>query len=235
VTEPGPIVHVVDDDDSVRTAIVRLLQAAGHAARGYASAGEFLLGRSDRNAPGCVVLDVRMPGPSGFDLQEALARSGASVPIVFLTGHGDIPMSVRAIKAGAVDFLTKPVSREALLGAVGSALARDAETREARGRVRVLRAQYERLTPREREVFAGVVAGKLNKQIAADLGTAERTIKAHRAQVMEKMQVASIAELVHVADRLNAAARSRSRAPAAGRRLSYPRWWPSSSRLHHRS
>ncbi len=205
MTDPGPIVHVVDDDDSVRTAIVRLLQAAGHAARGYASAGEFLLGRSDRNAPGCVVLDVRMPGPSGFDLQEALARSGASVPIVFLTGHGDIPMSVRAMKAGAVDFLTKPVSREALLGAVRSALARDAETRAVRVRVQVLRAHYERLTPREREVFAGVVAGKLNKQIAADLGTAERTIKAHRAQVMEKMQVASIAELVHVADQLREA------------------------------
>jgi FixJ family two-component response regulator len=185
VTDPGPIVHVVDDDDSVRTAIVRLLQAAGHAARGYASAGEYLLGRSDRNAPGCVVLDVRMPGPSGLDLQEALARSGASMPIVFLTGHGDIPMSVRAMKAGAVDFLTKPVSREALLGAVRSALARDAETR-ARVRVQVLRAHYERLTPREREVFAGVVAGKLNKQIAADLGIADRTIKAHRAQVMEK-------------------------------------------------
>jgi FixJ family two-component response regulator len=124
---------------------------------------------------------------------------------VFLTGHGDIPMSVRAMKAGAVDFLTKPVSREALLGAVRSALARDAETRAARVRVQVLRAHYERLTPREREVFAGVVAGKLNKQIAADLGTAERTIKAHRAQVMEKMQVASIAELVHVADQLREA------------------------------
>jgi FixJ family two-component response regulator len=206
MTERAPIVHVVDDDNSMRTAVVRLLQAAGYEARGYASAGEFLLGRSDQNAPGCAVLDVRMPGPSGLDLQEALARFGVSMPIVFLTGHGDIPMSVRAMKAGAVDFLTKPVSREVLLGAVRSAIARDAETRAARGRLRVLRARYELLTPREREVFTGVVAGKLNKQIAADLGTTERTIKAHRAQVIEKMQVASVAELVHAADQLSGAA-----------------------------
>jgi FixJ family two-component response regulator len=195
----------VDDDDSMRTAVVRLLQAAGYQARGYGSAGEFLLGRSDRDAPGCAVLDVRMPGPSGLDLQEALARFDVPLPIVFLTGHGDIPMSVRAIKAGAVDFLTKPVSREVLLGAVRSAIARDAETRAAREVLRVLRARYESLTPREREVFTGVVAGRLNKQIAADLGTAERTIKAHRAQVMEKMQVASVAELVQAADQLGAA------------------------------
>ncbi len=205
VTERAPIVHVVDDDDSMRTAVVRLLQAAGYQARGYGSAGEFLLGRSDRDAPGCAVLDVRMPGPSGLDLQEALARFDVPLPIVFLTGHGDIPMSVRAIKAGAVDFLTKPVSREVLLGAVRSAIARDAETRAAREVLRVLRARYESLTPREREVFTGVVAGRLNKQIAADLGTAERTIKAHRAQVMEKMQVASVAELVQAADQLGAA------------------------------
>jgi FixJ family two-component response regulator len=206
MTERAPIVHVVDDDDSMRTAVLRLLQAAGYDARGYASAGEFLLGRSDRDAPGCVVLDVRMPGPSGLDLQEGLARFEVPIPIVFLTGHGDIPMSVRAMKAGAVDFLTKPVGREALLGAVRSAIARDAEARAAWEVLRVLRARYESLTPREREVFTGVVAGKLNKQIAADLGTAERTIKAHRAQVMEKMQVASIAELVYAADQLRAAA-----------------------------
>jgi FixJ family two-component response regulator len=206
MTDRDPIVHVVDDDDSVRTGVVRLLQAAGFEARGYASAGEFLLGRSDRNAPGCVVLDVRLPGPSGLDLQEALARLAVPLPIVFLTGHGDIPMSVRAIKGGAVDFLTKPVSRDTLLAAVRTALARDAETRAARARVHALRARYETLTPREREVFAGVVAGKLNKQIAADLGTAERTVKAHRAQVMDKMHVASVAELVHIADQLGAAA-----------------------------
>jgi FixJ family two-component response regulator len=212
MTDRGPIVHVVDDDDSVRTAVQRLLQAAGYEARGYASAGEFLLGRSDRDAPGCVVLDVRMPGPSGLDLQEALARLEVPVPIVFLTGHGDIPTSVRAMKAGAVDFLTKPVSREALLTAVRSALARDTDTRAARARVQAWHSRYSSLTPREREVFAGVVAGKLNKQIAAELGTAERTVKAHRAQVMEKMQVASLAELVHVAEQLQAAAPSPLRA-----------------------
>jgi len=204
VNERGPIVHVVDDDDSVRTAVVRLLQAAGYEARGYASAGEFLLGRSDRNAPGCVVLDVRLPGPSGLDLQEALARLEVPLPIVFLTGHGDIPMSVRAMKAGAVDFLTKPVSREALLAAVRTAVARDADTRAAREGLRGLRDRYESLTPREREVFAGIVAGRLNKQIAAELGTAERTIKAHRAHVMEKMDVASVAELVRIAGQLGA-------------------------------
>ena len=206
MTEHRPIVHVVDDDDSVRTGVVRLLQAAGFEARSYASAGEFLLGRWDRNAPGCIVLDVRMPGPSGLDLQEALAQLEVRLPIVFFTGHGDIPMSVRAMKAGAVDFLTKPVSRDALLASVRTALARDAETRVAREDLRALRARYEMLTPREREVFAGVVAGKLNKVIAAELGTAERTVKAHRAHVMQKMQVASIAELVHLADQLNAAA-----------------------------
>jgi FixJ family two-component response regulator len=206
MNQPAPVVHVVDDDDAVRTAVVRLLQAAGHEARGYASAGEFLLGRSDRNAPGCAVLDVRLPGPSGLDLQEALARLEAPIPIVFLTGHGDIPMSVRAMKAGAVDFLTKPVRAEALLAAVRNALARDAEARSTRERLQAFRTRYETLTPREREVFTGVVAGKLNKQIAAELGTAERTVKAHRAQVMEKMQVGSVAELVHVADALHAAA-----------------------------
>jgi FixJ family two-component response regulator len=206
MNRPAPVIHVVDDDEAVRTAVVRLLQAAGHEARGYASAGEFLLGRSDRNAPGCAVLDVRLPGPSGLDLQEALARLEVPIPIVFLTGHGDIPMSVRAMKAGAVDFLTKPVRAEALLAAVRNALARDAEARSTRERLHAFRTRYETLTPREREVFAGVVAGKLNKQIAAELGTAERTVKAHRAQVMEKMQVGSVAELVHVADALQAAA-----------------------------
>jgi FixJ family two-component response regulator len=202
VSDSHPIVRVVDDDDSVRTGVVRLLQAAGYEAIAYSSAGEFLLADAERAAPGCIVLDVRMPGPTGLDLQEALARLDVPLPIVFLTGHGDIPMSVRAMKAGAVDFLTKPVSRKALLGAVQSAVARDAEQRAVRARIHEFRTRYETLTPREREVFSGVITGKLNKQIAAELGTAERTIKAHRAQVMEKMRVASVAELVHVADQL---------------------------------
>ena len=141
MTDRSPIVHVVDDDDSVRAAVVRLLQAAGYEARGYGSAGEFLLGRTDRSAPGCVVLDVRMPGPSGLELQEALARLELELPIVFLTGHGDVPTSVRAMKGGAVDFLTKPVSREALLPAVQAAIARDADTRAAQAHLLMLRAR----------------------------------------------------------------------------------------------
>jgi FixJ family two-component response regulator len=200
----SPVVHVVDDDDSARTAVLRLLGAAGYIARGYGSAGEFLMMISDET-PGCLVLDVRMPGPSGLELQEALARRRSTLPVVFLTGYGDIPMSVRAIKAGAVDFLTKPVEREALMHAVRSALERDARNRRNREQGRALREKFDALTPRERDVFVRVVSGKLNKQIAADLGTAERTVKAHRAHVMEKLNVASVAELVHVAEQLKAA------------------------------
>jgi FixJ family two-component response regulator len=202
----SPVVHVVDDDDSARTAVVRLLGAAGHVARGYGSAGEFLMTVND-DAAGCLVLDVRMPGPSGLELQEALARRHSTLPVIFLTGFGDIPMSVRAIKAGAVDFLTKPVEREALIRAVRSALDRDARNRRSREQGRALRQKFDALTPRERDVFVRVVSGKLNKQIAADLGTAERTVKAHRAHVMEKLNVASVAELVHVAEQLKAATR----------------------------
>ncbi len=201
MTPSTPLIHVVDDDDSLRTAVMRLLRAARYEVRGHSSAGEFLLARP-RNTPGCVVLDVRMPGPSGLDLQAAFGELDDALPIIFLTGHGDIPMSVRAMKAGAVDFLTKPVQRDALLTAVRIALARDAQTRGARERLSGLRSRFESLTPRERDVFALVVAGKLNKLVAAELGTSERTVKAHRAQVMEKMQVASLAELVHVAEQL---------------------------------
>jgi FixJ family two-component response regulator len=196
-----PLVHVVDDDNSLRTSVMRLLRAAGHKVRGYGSAGEFLLARPGKT-PGCVVLDVCMPGPSGLDLQEALPWQDEPLPIIFLTGHGDIPMSVRAMKAGAVDFLTKPVQRQALLEAVQIALTRDAENRAARERMGCWRSRYETLTARERAVFALVVAGKLNKQIATQLGTSERTVKAHRAQVMEKMHVTSLAELVRAAEQL---------------------------------
>jgi RNA polymerase sigma factor (sigma-70 family) len=203
MTPSTPIVHVVDDDDSSRTAVTRLLRAAGYEVRSHASAGEFLLARQS-NTPGCIVLDVQMPGPSGLDLQEALGKRDDTLPIIFLTGHGDVPMSVRAMKAGAVDFLTKPVQRPALFAAVRSALARDGEGRRAREQEGTLRARLETLTPRERAVFRLVVAGRLNKEIAAELGTSERTVKAHRAQVMEKMGVSSLAELVHLADRLPA-------------------------------
>jgi FixJ family two-component response regulator len=203
MTPPAPIIHVVDDDDSLRTAVTRLLRAAGYEVRSYPSAGEFLLARPD-NMPGCVVLDVRMPGPSGLDIQEAFGKLNDTLPIIFLTGHGDIPMSVRAMKAGAVDFLTKPVQRQVLLNAVRTALVRDEESRMARERDGMLRARFESLTPRERAVFTLVAAGKANKQIATELNTSERTVKAHRGQVMEKMQVASLAELARVADRLQA-------------------------------
>jgi FixJ family two-component response regulator len=203
MTPSTPIVHVVDDDESFRTAVTRLLRAAGHEVRSHASAGEFLLSLPV-NRPGCVVLDVRMPGPSGLDLQEAFGRLSEALPIIFLTGHGDIPMTVRAMKAGAVDFLTKPVQRQVLLNAVRNALARDQESRRAREQDATLRARRETLTPREHSVFTLVVAGKANKEIAAELGTSERTVKAHRAQVMAKMQVTSLAELVHIADRLQA-------------------------------
>jgi FixJ family two-component response regulator len=196
-----PIIHVVDDDPSFRTAVTRLLRAARYEVRGYASAAEFL--DSDPCAdPGCILLDLRMPGVGGLDLQQSLARLEERLPIIFLTGHGDIPASVRAMKAGAVDFLTKPVRREALLRAVQNALDVDAKGRAARAVLRDLQNRYENLTPREREVLVHVVSGRLNKQIAFDLGTAERTIKAHRASVMEKLGVESVAELVRLAQEL---------------------------------
>lgn len=201
MTQANPIVHVVDDDDSMRRAVMRLLRAAGLEARGYASAGELLL-TGIPEGPGCLVLDVQMPGPSGLELQQALVKEATPLPIVFLSGHGDIPMSVRAMKAGAVDFLTKPIRSETLLKAVNAALLRDAQNRAAREQLRTLSARYEQLTAREREVFALVAEGRLNKQIAATIGNSERTVKAHRSQVMEKMQARSVADLVRFADQL---------------------------------
>jgi FixJ family two-component response regulator len=196
-----PVIHVVDDDPSFRRAVTRLLRAAKYQVRGYASASEFL--NSDPcSEPGCILLDLQMPGLSGLDLQQSLARMEERLPIIFLTGHGDIPVSVRAMKAGAVDFLTKPVQREALLTAVQNALGVDAKGRAVRAVVRELHNRYEGLTPREREVLAHVISGKLNKQIAFDLGTAERTVKAHRARIMEKLSVQSVVELARLAQEL---------------------------------
>ena len=199
--DPTPIIHVVDDDDSLRKAVMRLLKAAGYEVRGYATSGEFLM-MQPASEPGCLLLDVCMPGPSGLELQEALNRQRNRLPIIFLTGHGDIPMSVRAMKAGAIDFLTKPVQREALLCAVRTALRQAATNRSLQARVSSLQARSSALTQRERAVFALVVKGMLNKQVAAALGIAERTVKAHRARVMAKMQVESLAELVRIADQL---------------------------------
>ncbi len=196
------IVHVVDDDNSVRTAVARLLRAAGYEVQVHVSAGDFLLNRPS-DCPGCLILDVQMPGPSGLDLQDAFARSGDSIPIVFLSGHGDIPTSVRAIKAGAVDFLTKPVAKQALLLAVEAAFARDEQNRSDQARLTDLKSRYESLTPRETAVFSRVTAGKLNKQIAVDLGISERTVKAHRSIVMEKFDVRSVAELSRIAEQLH--------------------------------
>lgn len=195
------IVYVVDDDVGARTGLCRLLETAGYETRSYASAGDFLL-HDPGDAPGCVLLDIRMPGPSGLELQETLAKREEAMPVIFLTGHADVPNTIRALKAGASDFLTKPVEHVTLLAAVDKALAQNAARRGELQALRELRARYAALTPREREVLSHVVAGKLNKQIAADLGIAERTVKGHRAEVMEKMQVESLADLVRVASQL---------------------------------
>lgn len=196
-----PLIHVVDDDDSLRTALLRLLDAAGFEARGYASTGDFLL-QPPPDRPGCVLLDVRMPGPSGLDLQAALRRQASALPVIFLTGYADVAASVQAMKAGAVDFLTKPVEREALFEALQRALARDAAQRAARAEAERLRAAFAALTPRERAVFDRIVAGQLNKQIADQLGIAERTVKMQRAQLMAKLGASSAAELGRLAERL---------------------------------
>lgn len=194
-------VHIVDDDTSFRRALSRLLQADGFAVREYTSAGEFLISSPERYN-GCILLDVRMPGPSGLDLQDALRQRGIRLPIIFLSGHGDIPMSVRAMKAGALDFLTKPVKRPDLLTAVRNAIDLDANGRLHREQIRSCQERYATLTPREREVFRLVVVGLLNKQIASELGTSQRTIKAHRSQVMRKMQANSVAELVRFSEQI---------------------------------
>ena len=197
----NPVVHVIDDDASIREALCRLLAASGHEARPYESAGEFLLSWPG-DTPGCLLLDIRMPGPSGMDLQHALSQRADALPVVFLTGYGDIPMSVLAIKRGAVDFLTKPVEREPLLAAITAALERDAARRERDRNRQDLHQNFATLTVRERQVFAQVAEGRLNKQIAASLSTCERTVKAHRAHVMEKLHAHSVAELVHIAVQL---------------------------------
>lgn len=198
---PG-LVHVVDDDESFRTAIARRLKLAGYEVVTYASALELLKSSVDDVQEGCILLDVRIPGLSGPDLQAQLIASGSTLPIIFLTGHADTPTTVRAIKAGAEDFLTKPISSEQLIDAIERALARQRAARAQRGRLDTFRACLATLTNRERQVFDLIVRGRINKQIAHELGTTERTVKAHRHQVMEKMQVHSLAELVSIAERL---------------------------------
>jgi RNA polymerase sigma factor (sigma-70 family) len=197
----APVIHIVDDDESFRTAVARLLRVSGYQVALYDSAHR-LLEKPPGTAPGCILLDVRMPGLSGPELQARLVAAGNPLPIVFLTGHGDIPTSVRAIKAGAEDFLSKPVPKKTLIDAIQRALARSEEAREQSLRLGALRALVASLTPRESQVFALVVRGKLNKQIAHELGTSERTIKAHRHAIMQKLKVASLAEAVSIAERL---------------------------------
>jgi FixJ family two-component response regulator len=192
---------LVDDDPSVLRALTRLFSAAGLASRAYSSPAAFLQAH-DPATPGCLVLDVALPGLDGLELQQALAISDCARPIVFITGRGDIPTSVRAMKGGAVDFLTKPVNDRDLLAAVHDAIELDRVAREAQAEVGALKQRLASLTPREREVLAEVVSGRLNKQIAADLGTVEKTIKVHRARIMEKMAVRSLADLVRIAERL---------------------------------
>ena len=191
------IVHVVDDDASFLTAVSRLLRANGFSVKSYSSAQNFLAHR-DPDAPGCVLADLRMPEMNGLDLQAALAQTSNPLPILFLTGHGDIPSSVQAMRDGAEDFLEKRAPKEQLLGAVTRALARDSREREARDRRRELRALFDTLTDREREVLAHVVQGRLNKQIAWDLGIHERTVKLHRTAITTKLNVQSVAELTHL-------------------------------------
>lgn len=197
MTTPA-VIHIVEDDESLRTALLELLQFAGYETLGYESTGDFLL-HLPQDRPGCLLLDVRLPGPSGLELQAALQRQGVSLPVIFLTGHADVASSVRAMKAGAVDFLEKPVERAALLEAIERALARDAAMRATQESARSNDARLAVLTPRERQVFDRIVGGKLNKQIADELGISLRTVKAHRAQLMEKLGVSTAAELGKIA------------------------------------
>jgi len=195
----APLVFLVDDDASVRKSLARLVKTAGYEAELFASVRDFLA-RAPYDGPCCLVLDVRMPGLTGLDLQEALRVAGQRLSIVFITGHRDVPVSVKAMKAGAVDFLTKPVDAETLLEAIRQAVARTLTDRRRQARVTEIRGRIATLTPREAAVFALVVTGMLNKQIGSQLGIAEKTVKVHRARVMEKMQAGSLAELVRLAD-----------------------------------
>ncbi len=195
-------VHIVDDDASLRTALDSLFRSTGHATRTYGSAQEFMEA-GGAEGPGCLVVDVRMPGVSGLDFQEHLAREGVRMPVILMTGHGDIPMSVRAMKAGAVDFLTKPFREQDMLDAVAAALARDEAQRAGDSKTDALKTQFATLSPRERQVMALVASGKMNKQVAGDLALSEITVKIHRGAAMRKMGAKSLADLVRMAEALN--------------------------------
>ena len=206
MTDAEPIVFMVDDDPSVCRSIERITRSIGFTVQTFRSAGEFLQ-HARREGPACLVLDVRLPGLSGLDLQRELTRSGFQLPIIFMTAHGDIPMTVRAMKGGAVEFLTKPFRTRHLLDAIRAAIERDRDALKQRSELTQLRNRYELLTPREPEVLALLVLGMLNKQIAGELVTSERTIKFHRAHIMQKMQAQSLGDLVKMAEKLRVANR----------------------------
>jgi FixJ family two-component response regulator len=210
----GSVVYIVDDDLSVRQALSSVIRSTGLRAETFSSAAEFV-GHARADAPSCLVLDVVLPETSGLDLLRALAAADDPIPIVFITGHGTIPMGVHAIKAGALEFLTKPFREADLLAAVGQALEHDRAARSERAQLAALRRRIEALTPREREVMALIVTGRLNKQIAAELGTAEQTIKQHRGRVMHKLGVTSVPELVRLVERVAGQPRRPSTAPPA--------------------
>jgi len=201
MNETLPIVFVVDDESAVGVSIQRLLHSVGLEARHFTSASEFLRAKRP-DAPGCIVLDVRLPDLSGLDLQQELAKANVDLPVIFVTGHADIPMTVRAMKAGAVEFLTKPFREQELLEAVQRAISRHRQILDQRASMRVLQSRYELLTPREREVYPLVASGLLNKQVAAELNASEKTIKVHRGQLMQKMEAHSLSDLIRMAEQL---------------------------------
>ena len=201
--DPAPLVIVIDDDPLVRRGTARLIRMAGYDVETYSGAQDFL-GRDRHDGPCCLVLDVRMPGLSGLDLQEALAARGIPVPIIFMTGHGDVPITVRAMKAGAAEFLEKPVDGKVLLGAVAQSIEKDRLQRARHREIENIRSRLGTLTRREREVLELVVRGLMNKEIARNLGTSEKTVKVHRSRVMDKMKAKSVAELVRLAEKAGA-------------------------------
>jgi FixJ family two-component response regulator len=204
-TSQAGVVHIIDDDNSVRVGLDILFRSVGHQTRSYGSAGEFM-NSSQEDLAGCIVLDVRLPGTSGLDFQEQLSDLGIQLPVILITGHGDIPMTVRAMKAGAVDFLSKPFREQDILDAVAAAIARDRKRRAADTDASLIRDRFATLSPREQQVMSLVAAGKMNKQVAADLGLSVITVKVHRGAAMRKMGARSLADLVRMADTLKAQA-----------------------------